>query len=383
MGQTQTDMTPSTDDRTKTPQDPRSSREIEADIHQTRGRMDATLDELGERLTVRSLLNTALDWWEGSPRSRNRGTAAAAKAAGTLGEAIREHPMPALLIGAGIAWWVRDSRQTEEVPVGRYRSASYPAAGPWPDMEVEGDVALAGMEEISEEGDEPGMAAKAGGKLHEAKERATGAAERTGERLAAGKDRMADWGRERSHLAGRGARRALRRSRSAGRRMGDGLRHGYQSGVDHLEDAVEDYPLAVGIGFAALGALAGVLLPRTEREDEWLGERSDEWVDHAKEKGEDLLERGKEIGGRAAEAAMEEAREQGLTPQAAKEKLSDVAGKVGQVAHRAKEEATAAATQEEKPNPPAGSPPQASPPEFRELTPEPGTEPPPGSRPGF
>ena len=45
-------------------QESRSSTEIESDIRQTRGRMDATLDQLGDRLTVRSLLNSALDWWE-------------------------------------------------------------------------------------------------------------------------------------------------------------------------------------------------------------------------------------------------------------------------------------------------------------------------------
>jgi len=45
-------------------QEHRSSTEIESDIRQTRGRMDATLDELGDRLSARSLLNSALDWWE-------------------------------------------------------------------------------------------------------------------------------------------------------------------------------------------------------------------------------------------------------------------------------------------------------------------------------
>ena len=44
--------------------EPRSSTEIESNIRQTRGRMDATLDELSDRMTARSLLNSALDWWE-------------------------------------------------------------------------------------------------------------------------------------------------------------------------------------------------------------------------------------------------------------------------------------------------------------------------------
>jgi hypothetical protein len=42
---------------------------IGAPSRQTRGRMDATLDELSNRMTARSLLNSALDWWE----SRNAG----------------------------------------------------------------------------------------------------------------------------------------------------------------------------------------------------------------------------------------------------------------------------------------------------------------------
>ena len=35
------------------------------------------------------------------------------------------------------------------------------------------------------------------------------------------------------------------------------------AGWTQLSNSMEEYPLAVGIGFAALGALVGVLLPRT------------------------------------------------------------------------------------------------------------------------
>jgi Protein of unknown function (DUF3618). len=45
--------------------EPRSSTEIESDIRQTRGRMDATLDELSDRMTARSLLNSP---WTGGNR---------------------------------------------------------------------------------------------------------------------------------------------------------------------------------------------------------------------------------------------------------------------------------------------------------------------------
>ena len=109
---------------------------------------------------------------------------------------------------------------------------------------------------------------------------------------------------------------------------------------------MEEYPLAVGIGFAALGAVIGVLLPRTRREDELLGEQSDQLIKATKEKGEELLERGKVVAQRVSESALEEARQQGLTPEAVGERISEVAEKVGEVARKAKAEAGTAAKDE-------------------------------------
>jgi hypothetical protein len=106
---------------------------------------------------------------------------------------------------------------------------------------------------------------------------------------------------------------------------------------------MEEYPLALGIGFAALGALIGVLLPRTRQEDKLLGEESDQLVKATKEKGQELLERGKVVAGRVAESVLEDAKQQGLTPEAVTDKISEFAGKVGEVVHKAKEEAGTAA----------------------------------------
>ena len=90
----------------------------------------------------------------------------------------------------------------------------------------------------------------------------------------------------------------------------------------------------------------GYSLPRTRREDELLGEHSDQLVKATKEKGEELLERGKAVAQRVTESAVEEARQQGLTLEAAGEKISEFAGKVGEVAHKAKEKAGTAAKDE-------------------------------------
>ena len=91
----------------------RSSTEIESDIRQTRGRMDTTLDELGDRLTARSLLNSALDWWES--RSVGARTGGATKDTyQTVARYVKENPIPALLVGAGVAWMIIEATTSDE-----------------------------------------------------------------------------------------------------------------------------------------------------------------------------------------------------------------------------------------------------------------------------
>jgi len=356
VGTKETDMTPDPISH----EDTRSSAEIEADIRHTRGRMDATLEELGERLTARSLLNSALDWWEAPPQG-TRGSLAAKRAAGTVGKTLKDHPLPTILIGAGIALLIREASapeydEAEDATITRYRTRRQGSGPLWSETEtgmaaegpyIEGD--------FEEEGPGMGERAKdtiagakeklagAKDKLTGARKRAGGATERAKDRMHGATERLGEWGHERSRLLGRSTRRTLSRGKSASRRAAREIEEGYHAGVEKIDEAMDEYPLAVGIGFAALGMLAGLLLPRTRREDEMLGERSDEFIDAAKEQGEDLLERGKALGGRVAEAAMEEAREQGLTAEAAKEQLAGLAGKVSDVAQRAKEEAALAA----------------------------------------
>lgn len=336
-------------------EDTRSSAEIEADIRQTRGRMDATLDELGERLTARSLLNSALDWWE-SPSTESRSSEAAKTAAVTVGRTLRENPMPTLLIGAGIAWLVMDRRSKEEDTYLEVRHGNRYRNRPttWPEAEMYAGAPY--FEEEEYEG--PGMGERASEAAEdtkqraselagEAKERLQRATGRAKERISSTGDRLSGWGHERSERFGRRARRTLQRGRSATHNLAENIEEGYHAGVEHLEDAVKEYPLAIGLGCAALGALAGLLMPRTRREDELMGETSDHLMESAKHKGEELLERGKAVGERTAEAALEEARAQGITPEAASEQLSGLANKLGQVAKTAKEEARAAAEDED------------------------------------
>ena len=74
-------------------------------------------------------------------------------------------------------------------------------------------------------------------------------------------------------------------------------------------------PLGLAIGAAALGFLAGLAVPSTRVEDERLGPVADQVKDKARETGQEVLDRGRqvaqEVAGTAADTARERTREQG------------------------------------------------------------------------
>jgi hypothetical protein len=102
-----------------------------------------------------------------------------------------------------------------------------------------------------------------------------------------------------------------------------------------VEQAWDERPLALGLASLAVGAVAGWLLPPTRREDAWVGGTRDRWIESARERGREAVDKGRRMAEAAAGAAKSEADRQGLSPQAVIEKVKDVG-----------EEARAAAEQE-------------------------------------
>jgi len=73
-----------------------------------------------------------------------------------------------------------------------------------------------------------------------------------------------------------------------------------------LKDTAERNPLGLVIGGAALGFVAGLLLPSTRLEDRQLGETSDRVIDAAKETAGDALESTKQVAHDAADSAKDQ-----------------------------------------------------------------------------
>jgi hypothetical protein len=167
--------------------EPRSSTEIESDIRQTRGRMDATLDELSDRMTARSLLNSALDWWEsrnpGTPPGRN----ATSDAYQTVARRVKENPLPSLFIGFGLVWMIIDAttKDDEEAPsIGKWRDSPYKGERP-DESGTSSSYAVEYFEEKDETGDAGDLAESAKNKLGEAKQAVSEVAGTVKEKVAA------------------------------------------------------------------------------------------------------------------------------------------------------------------------------------------------------
>ncbi|MGI8955632.1 MAG: hypothetical protein ACR2II_01805 [Chthoniobacterales bacterium] len=306
---------------TTTNEEPRTSGEIKEDIQERRGQMDNTLDRLNQRLSPRSLLNNVFDWFEASPGSSTSG---AKKTGGDILDFVRDHPLPTLLTGAGILWMIVEAKSSDEPETTDYEALyPVPTRASRPRYRENGGDTYPGAAETTDSG--PGA-------MDKLKEKAGAAGSALSEAGDAAKSTVTD-----------AAETVKGQAMAAGRSLKRGKRQvisGLGEAEDRFKDAVQDYPLAVGTGFLGLGLLTGLLLPRTQMEDDFMGEESDQLIEAAKDKGGDLVERGKAVAERTADKAMKEAKNQGLTHgEQASDKTKNLGDKLSSVVTAAKEEA--------------------------------------------
>lgn len=88
----------------------------------------------------------------------------------------------------------------------------------------------------------------------------------------------------------------------------------------------QENPLGLAVGAAAVGFLAGMLIPSSRVEDEKLGPMADQVKEQAKQTGQEALEHGKQVAQSAAETVKDEAQDHG---QQLAESARENAGAVG------------------------------------------------------
>jgi ElaB/YqjD/DUF883 family membrane-anchored ribosome-binding protein len=84
-----------------------------------------------------------------------------------------------------------------------------------------------------------------------------------------------------------------------------------KAGARKTVGIAQENPLGLAIGAAAVGFLAGMLIPSTRVEDEKIGPVADQVKAKAAETGQQVLDRGKQVASDVASSAAETAKESG------------------------------------------------------------------------
>jgi hypothetical protein len=303
----------------------RNSREIRSEIDRTRADMDETFAALDSKLTPSQI---GLELWHLFKGGSSAG-------AGKLWRVAREHPMPAAVIGLGLGWLLVESSKKEDSRTADYGTYRAGYAGDY--GYGRSSYAATGYEydeyELDEEG---GRLSAAKDKLHDvadsAKDAVGTAREKVGDAVGTAREKVGDatgWTKEHAldlgHRA-KGQAKALKgKAKYQARRAKTGL---WQT--------LEENPLIIGAATLAVGVIAGLLIPETEKENELMGETRDRLVEEVKEAGQQTLEKGKHVAEAVADKVKDEVKGAGLTPEGVAEKVKNVAK---EAVNTAKEEA--------------------------------------------
>jgi ElaB/YqjD/DUF883 family membrane-anchored ribosome-binding protein len=268
----------------------KSAAEIERDIELTRSRMSRDIDELGGRLSPENLKQEA----KSAIREQAR------KTGSRVADAIRENPLPVIAFGAGVTWLLTRRSNSD---VSGDRMARYAYTGPerrqsW--QEGSGIKARVGE--------------AVGGVKETVSDAASGIAERAGEIASGTQERLGEFGGQ--------ARRQTNRIKTS------------------LEHASDENPLMVALGATVVGLALGLLLPRTERENEIMGPTRDQLMDRAGRTAERVKDVAAEAGREVKETVRSEIRERAPeVKQVAQQVKEQVTEQVKESAKRVKSEA--------------------------------------------
>lgn len=345
------------------------SREYQREAEATRHRLADHLDELNERLTPGQVFDEVLSYARGGSGTFVR----------ALANAARENPIPTLLIGAGCALFVSDKMSLRRFASGNgsrrgtYVRAGEPVRGGSSDAmetvsaraeEVAGSVrstarsasefgseqseaVAAGMRRGADSIGETvsGAARRVAGAAQIVRETASGVAQSVRGSAAGAAQTMREAGRGVRDQVGGTAERLKRGARdmgdsvqqyttAAGEQFAETSRQASRTAAELRSQArsfVNEQPLLCAAIGVALGAALAAALPKTETEDELMGETSDALKERLGEVASAQLETARAAAGKAAQQAMTSVAREGLTAFGAAEAAAGIADKVRRV----------------------------------------------------
>jgi hypothetical protein len=283
----------------------RSSSAIRSEIDRTRADMDETFAALDSKLTPSQI---GLELWHLFKGGSSAG-------AGKLWRIAREHPMPAAVIGLGLGWLLVESSKGDDRRASDYGTYRAGYAGDY----GYGRSSYAGTDyDYGYDESEEGRLAAAKDKVKDvagsAKDAVEGAVGTAREKVGEATDWTKEHALDLGHRA-KGQAQALKgKAKYQARRAKTGL---WQT--------LEENPLMIGAATLALGVIAGLAIPETEKEHELMGETRDRLFEEVKEAGQQTLEKGKHVAEAVADKVKDEVKNAGLTPEGVAQKVKDVA----------------------------------------------------------
>jgi hypothetical protein len=294
----------------------KTSAELEREVSEQRNRVEARIGEIKERLSPGQLLDELLSY------SKEGG----GKFASNLGHQLTANPLPAALVGVGLAWLIGSNATAASAPVPsphRYRDddefpyAKLPSGGLRRVSHVADNEGQWWSEFESNEGtrykakaDSSGH--RAGHFTDEAGKKFSGFIDEAGNRVKQFQDESGNalddalgWASHTWQSASRsidrqarGLQHAASDAVFAARDIGNNLGSGLQSQTDELTRQIgslyDRQPLIAGALAFAAGAAVGAALPHTTQEDRLLGEQADKARDKAAAAAGDLYAQGKD-----------------------------------------------------------------------------------------
>jgi len=282
-----------------------SSQRIAEEADDSRAQLSSTLEDLKERLTPGKIFD---EMFEGSGAN-------VSKFIRNFGETVRENPVPAVLLGAGLVMMMtgtggramfastRSSNRADHM--GRYMSS-------YGDSEAEG------------------QSGSSAGAWDQAKDAASTVTEKVRSAANAATDKLSGAGDAVSRLAhsADGALTEARQSISAsGRSMA--------SRAGGLGEFVADQPLLAAALGVAVGAIFAAALPSTEAEDQLMGRSSESLKEAAKDAAEEQIANVKEAVQDVASEVRTEASAQGLNIDTARSSVDQLGEKLNAVTEKA------------------------------------------------
>jgi RNA-binding protein YhbY len=272
---------------------------VKEQIEETREKLKVELAQATE--TVKREVTDALDHAKKAVRAATigkvetmarRANDTTIEARDTILDTLWQNPLPTVLAGVGLTWLFmnRRSANASHEPPPRYGDSEWRRPQAMHDVSQRAaDIAGSAGRAVSHATDAAGRAVShgtdaVGHAVHDAADRAghlvhdaADAAGRVAHQVSEGASHLA-------HEASDMGTQAMYSARDQARR------------VDRsLQQALHDNPIAVGAAVVAAGALVGMALPRTKREDALMGSVRDDLLEKARGAAEDAMGSAKEL----------------------------------------------------------------------------------------